>query len=130
MLTRRDLGRLALAGMPRAAAFLSLGNVNWRAMAQRTAEVNRSYVNGVQFGLQPFCYHDLAMTPENRGTLVRRLVQNGFGTVELHATWVEPRFTGGGVSAPEARAKLRAWRLSQPVEHYQSVRNEFDAAGI
>jgi hypothetical protein len=51
---------------------------------------NRSYISGVQFGLQPFCYHDLAMTPENRATLIQRLVRNNMGMVELHATWVEP----------------------------------------
>jgi len=70
------------------------------------------------------------MTPENRGTLIRRLVQNGFGMVELHATWVEPRFNDPGVSAAEARDRLRTWRLSHPVEHYRRIKNEFDAAGI
>jgi hypothetical protein len=90
---------------------------------------NRSLVGGVQFGLQPFCYHDLAMTPENRPALVNRLVQNGMGTVELHATWVEPRFSAPGVSEEAAREKLRAWRLGNP-DHYRAVKNEFDEAGI
>ena len=90
-LTRRAFGKLVMAGVP-AARF---------AAKQRVA--NRSFIGGVQFGLQPFCYHDLAMTPENRGTLVSRLVQNGMGMVELHATWVEPRFTGSGISAADAR---------------------------
>ncbi len=53
----------------------------------------------MQFGLQPFCYHDLAMTRENRPTLIKRLVQNGMGMVELHATWVEPRFNVPGAPA-------------------------------
>jgi len=91
---------------------------------------NRSFVGGVQFGLQPFCYHDLAMTPENRSTLVHRLVQNGMGLVELHATWVEPRFDGPGISAEAAREQLRAWRLGSPVDHYRTVKKEFDEAGI
>jgi hypothetical protein len=43
-------------------------------------------VNGVQLGLQPFCYHDLEMTPENRPELIRRLVVNGINAVELHST--------------------------------------------
>ena len=84
----------------------------------------------MQFGLQPFCYHDLAMTPENRSTLVNRLVQNGMGMVELHATWVEPRFTGSGISAEAAREKLRAWRVGNPVDHYRMVKKEFDEAGM
>ena len=70
------------------------------------------------------------MTPENRGTLVKRLVQNGLGMVELHATWVEPRFNGPGVNGQEAREKLRAWRLSNPVDHYRRIKKEFDDAGI
>ena len=91
---------------------------------------NRSIIGGVQFGLQPFCYHDLVMTPENRATLVKRLVQNGMGMVELHATWVEPRFTAPGVSAETAREKLRAWRVGNSVDHYRVVKKEFDEAGI
>src|SRR4029078_12260427 len=90
---------------------------------------NRSLIGGLQFGLQPFCYHDLAMTPENRSTLVKRLVQNGMGMVELHATWVEPRFVSAGAGG-DAREKLRSWRLSRPADHYQAVKREFDDAGI
>jgi sugar phosphate isomerase/epimerase len=121
-MTRREFGKMALAGLPVvASSSIDLG-------AQ--AGANRSFIGGVQFGLQPFCYHDLPMTPENRGTLIRRLVQNGFGMVELHATWVEPRFNDPRVSASAAREKLRHWRLGNPVEHYRSIRKEFDAAGI
>jgi sugar phosphate isomerase/epimerase len=130
VMTRRDFGRLAITGAS------SLGAVSaWvhgpRAQAGEplVRSGNRSLIGGVQFGLQPFCYHDLPMTPENRATLVKRLVQNGFGLVELHATWVEPRFTDS--SGPdEARTKQRDWRLSQPVDHYSRVKREFDEAGI
>jgi sugar phosphate isomerase/epimerase len=121
-MTRREFGKTALAGLPVVAS--SSIDVGAQAGA------NRSFIGGVQFGLQPFCYHDLPMTPENRGTLIRRLVQNGFGMVELHATWVEPRFNNPGVSASEAREKLRNWRLSNPVEHYRSIKKELDTAGI
>src|SRR4029453_8390291 len=121
-ITRREFGRMALAGLP----LVTLSSVELAAQAP----TNRSFIGGVQFGLQPFCYHDLPMTPENRSTLIRRLVQNGFGMVELHATWVEPRFNDAGISASEAREKLRNWRLSNPIEHYRSIRKEFDAAGI
>ena len=113
-LTRREFGRLAIAG------------ASWMgAAAARKDAGNRSLIGGVQFGLQPFCYHDLAMTPENRPTLVKRLVQNGLGMVELHATWVEPRFADPGVRPEETREKQRAWRLSQPVDHYRRVKREF-----
>jgi len=104
-------------------------------MAGRTSlgfsqAANRSLIGGVQFGLQPFCYHDLAMTPDNRGTLLNRLVQNGFGMVELHATWVEPRFNGTGPAGGPAREELRAWRLSRPLDHYRNVKKEFNDAGV
>ena len=117
-LSRRDFGRLIAGTSIMAAAS------GWKDAG------NRSLIGGVQFGLQPFCYHDLAMTPDNRPTLVKRLVQNGLGMVELHATWVEPRFADPGVSLEEAREKQRAWRLTQPVDHYAAVKREFDQAGI
>jgi len=120
-LTRRSFSKLALSGVP-----------GWPviSMAQPPARPNRSYINGVQFGLQPFCYHDLAMTVENRSTLVKRLVQNGMGMVELHATWCEPRFNGPVTSAQGAREKLRNWRLNPPADHYTKIKKEFDDAGI
>lgn len=98
--------------------------------AQTPQPGSRSLINGVQFGLQPFCYHDLAMTPENRPILFDRLVQNGMGVVELHATWVEPRFTSPGVSAQQAREKLRDWRLHAPEDHYMKIRKEAADLGI
>jgi sugar phosphate isomerase/epimerase len=121
ILTRRGFGKIALAGLPAMAA-ISVG--------EAAATPNRSYINGVQFGLQPFCYHDLAMNRENRPILVKRLVQNGLGMVELHATWVEPRFNDPGVNTQEAREKLRNWRLTTPADYYRKIKKEFDNAGI
>ena len=121
-LTRRAFGRLAGGS--------GLVHICGRGFAQVPSNLNRSYINGVQFGLQPFCYHDLAMTPENRNVLLRRLVQNGMGMVELHATWVEPRFDAAGVSAAEAREKLRRWRAGTPPEYYRNIRKEFEEAGV
>jgi sugar phosphate isomerase/epimerase len=57
-------------------------------------------------------------------------VQNGFGMMELHATWCEPRFDAPGVSAQAAREKLRQWRVTTPAAYYQSIKKEFDGAGI
>ena len=126
MYTRREFGASLAAGIPALASLTSSAHV----LAQSAMPPNRSLVNGVQFGLQPFCYHDLPMTAANRGTLIKRLVQNGLGMVELHATWVEPPFAAPGVSAAEAREKLRHWRLTAPASFYRSIRQEFDAAGI
>jgi sugar phosphate isomerase/epimerase len=123
--TRREFGTLLLAGIPALAA-----RPRATLRAQSAVHSNRSRINGVQFGLQPFCYHDLAMTPENRGTLINRLVQNGLGMVELHATWVEPRFAAPGVVPAVAREKIREWRVTASPAFYQSIRKEFDDAGI
>jgi len=123
-LTRRDFGKLALAGGS------SLAGIAPAPFEQSATAPNRSHIHGVQFGLQPFCYHDLPMTRENRPTLITRLVQNGMGMVELHATWVEPRFNAPGVSASDAREKLRQWRVTASPDYYRSIRREFDDAGI
>ena len=120
---RRDFGKVVVTGISGLAVLL-------RAREVPAQAPNRSLINGVQFGLQPFCYHDLAMIRENRGELIRRLVRNGMGMVELHATWVEPRFNDPGVSAAAARDQLRAWRVSPPAGYYHGIRKELDDAGV
>jgi sugar phosphate isomerase/epimerase len=126
--TRRDFGRMAAAGVPAIGGWIA-APFEQRA-ARPVAGQNRSLINGVQFGLQPFCYHDLAMTRENRPTLIKRLVENGMGMVELHATWCEPRFDGPGIADEAAREQLREWRLNPPAGYYAAIKKEFDAAGI
>src|SRR5438309_6460499 len=77
-LTRRGFGKLAAAGAPWLCGFCDLGNRS-KALAQAFAPRINSVINGVQMGLQPFCYHDLPMTVQNRPTLIQRMVQNGLG---------------------------------------------------
>lgn len=125
--TRREFGRIAAASLPAGAEWIG---TTLEQRAPQPAGPNRSLVNGVQFGLQPFCYHDLPMTRENRPTLIKRLVENGMGMVELHATWCEPRFDAPGVTTEAAREKLREWRLNPPPGYYAAIKQEFDAAGI
>ncbi|MGH9572316.1 MAG: hypothetical protein ACRD40_02135 [Candidatus Acidiferrales bacterium] len=85
---------------------------------QAAAKID-SNIRGVQFGLQPFCYNDLPMSIEHRPILIQRMIQNGSGVVELHAVWVEPRFTGPGIDAAVARNKTREWRLSRGPGYYK-----------
>ena len=129
-ITRRDFGTLALGGLSTMVGMPRFGGSDATAWAQSAYLPNRSFIHGVQFGLQPFCYHDLLMIPENRQTLIKRLVQNGMGMVELHATWVEPRFNEPGVSAQEARERLRHWRVTATPEFYRAIRKEFDEVGL
>lgn len=126
--TRREFGRSTAAGMPMIGGWIP--SPIGQSATRPAARANRSIISGVQFGLQPFCYHDLAMTQENRPTLIKRLVENGMGMVELHATWCEPRFDGPGVAGEAAREKLREWRLNPPDGYYGAIKKEFDAAGI
>jgi hypothetical protein len=82
--SRRQFGTATLALLP---ASLSAwrGAAAASAFAQVSPPPNISFISGVQFGLQPFCYHDLPMNRQNRPTLLKRLVQNRMGVVELHA---------------------------------------------
>ena len=121
-LTRRELGQLVLGGIG-GLAISNFGNAT--AFAQANWKPNRSLIHGVQFGLQPFCYHDLVPSIENRPELIKRLLKNGFGMVELHAGWCEPTFSG-----QDAREQLRKWRTSRSDDHFRAIKKEFDAAGI
>lgn len=125
--TRRQFATTACAALPAALAGLHGATVPLLAQAPPR---NRSFVAGVQFGLQPFCYHDLPMTRETRGELLRRLVLNGMGVVELHATWCEPSFAAPGVSAADARRQLRDWRLGDTAAEFRAIRRQFEDAGV
>src|SRR5690348_17301135 len=116
-MNRRDFNKTVLGGVAGALLMHARG-----ARAQTRTSPNRSLNNRVQFGPQPFGDHNLPRIRENLGELIRRLVRNGMGSVELHATWVEPDLDG--ISASAARDKLREWRLKPPGGYYQSVRKE------
>lgn len=122
-ITRRQFNKIAVSGLPVVAALSSFGS----GLADAAPKID-SNIHGVEFGLQPFCYHDLPMSIENRPILIQRMVQNQLGIVELHGTWVEPRFTDADPQV--GRDKLRQWRLTTPPEYYRKVKQEFDAAGI
>lgn len=110
---------------------LALQMQGWtrRANAQ-TRLGSSSIVSGVQFGIQPFCYHDLDMTIANRPELLRRIVQNGLGMVELHAVWCEPSFATGAVNRQAAREMLREWRTKTSRSYYEGIRKEFNDQGV
>jgi sugar phosphate isomerase/epimerase len=121
MYSRREFGQLALAGV----AVPLLG---------RLAD---SKVGGVRLGVQTYSFRDLprAEGADHIDVVIKAMTDCGLRECELWAPQVEPRFGPiGRGTAPETRQKarqdLRAWRTETPIDHFRSVRKEFDAAGL
>ncbi len=123
--SRRDVLKLALAGVPLSAAF---------------AQKINSKIDGVQLGVQSYSFRDLPLDDA-----IKAMVADGLGDCELFSPHIEL----GGTTAPEhefqrenmtsdqrraARAaqekKLHDWRLSVPLDYFKQVRAKFDRAGI
>ena len=146
MYSRRDFGRLALAGLPLSAA---LGKIN-------------STVAGVQLGVCTYSFRDMPRTgPDDVDTVIQALKECGAGQCELFSPQLEPqdpvltqlmrdaktpgpdgklpsmqemgrkyREAMHGPGASKHREELRQWRLTTPASHFAEIRKRFDAAGI
>ena len=126
--TRRDLCKLALAGLPLSAAL---------------AQASRSKVDGVQLGVQSYSFRDLPFEQA-----LQAMVHDGLFDCELFS----PHIEAGGIdtmkdllhppggkhlSHDEMAAafkayneKVRAWRLSVPLNYFSGVRQKFEKAGV
>jgi len=121
MFSRRDFGKMALAGLPLSVAL---------------AKINSKF-GGVQIGVQSYSYRDLPLDEAIQG-----MVADGIGECELFSPHIEPRrprpqgAPGGGRPAPDkaardaAREELRKWRLNVSADEIKGVRKKFDDAGI
>jgi len=127
MLTRRNLGKLALASLPLARAF---GKID-------------SKIAGVQLGSQSYSFRDLPFDEA-----LKAMAADGLGDCELFAQHIEGGNTdkapslGGGrrsagppdpavVAARKAeREELRKWRTTVSLDYFKGIRKKFDAAGI
>jgi sugar phosphate isomerase/epimerase len=95
-------------------------------------------IGGVKLGVQTYSLRDLPRPAA--GDMVEPLIKGmsacGFTECELWAPQIEPAspFGRGANVTPEerqkARADLRRWRVETPLEHFQTIRKKFDAAGI
>jgi sugar phosphate isomerase/epimerase len=122
MITRREFGQVALAGL----ALPKLG----------FAQV----VGGVRLGVQTYSFRDLPRSDGDAIDVVIRAMKDcGATECELFAPQVEPVFSSGARGArgappsPEAvkaREDLRKWRLETPLDHFRNVGKKFEAAGI
>ncbi len=149
MKTRREFGKVLLAGLP---ASLALA-----------ARID-SRVNGVRIGTITYSFRDFPRTPgtDNVDAVIQALTECGIGEIELFSPNVEPASAlsagpgrpgaasqnrGSGPPNPQeqtaafrarmrtpeamkAREELRQWRLATPMEHFRAVRKKFDDAGI
>src|SRR5215831_5955946 len=100
MYSRRDFGKIALAGIPATAALAQLHKID-------------SKIAGVQIGTQSYSFRDL---PLDRA--IAAIAEVGLGECELYAPHVEPQagMPAQGQSQADARKAareaLRNWRLT------------------
>jgi sugar phosphate isomerase/epimerase len=140
MVSRRDFGKMALAGLPLSAA--------WRAAADPAT-------NGVRLGVATYSYRDLLRTPgrDNVDDVIKALQFAGAQEIELHSANTEPAGPNSGPAVPPppsaypppikppspeevaaarlaVRNSLRRWRLAVPIANHEAFRARFQAAGI
>lgn len=126
MYTRREFGKLALAG-------LALPRIAGAAVSP--------IVNGVRLGVQTYSFRDLPRAPGGDAvdTVISAMKDCELVECELWAPQIEPQSAsgrGGGrrgeasAEAQKAREDLRKWRLETPLDHFRDIRKKFDAAGI
>ncbi len=123
MISRREFGRLALAGLA----------------LPRVVVAADSTVSGVRLGAQTYSFRDLPRTPGDAvDAVIGAMTACGLSECELWAPQIEPQFPAGrgqrgappSPEAVKAREDLRAWRLTTPLDHFQAIKKKFDAAGI
>jgi sugar phosphate isomerase/epimerase len=129
--SRRDLGKLALAGLPLASAL-------------RAAKIDSKF-NGVQIGAITYSFNSIA-NPDPEA-IIRAYGEIGIGEAELMSNHCEalagaPRAAGRGGGrgtplTPEQQAArqaqqeaLRQWRAGSGPETWKGVRKKFEDTGI
>ncbi len=129
-LTRRDLGKLALAAP---------------AAALMAADKPNSLFNGVQIGVITYSYR--SMPDQSAEAYLKYITDSGVSAIELMGDPAEsyagrpsqsPRGPGRGQQpTPEQRAQrqaeqeaLKAWRLSVSMDKYKTLRKMYNDAGV
>ena len=106
MYSRRDLGRIALAGAPMA----------WPVAALNATSRINSTVAGVRLGTQTYSFREKPLDG-----VVQAMVACDLGDCEVFSPHVEPKLP---------REELRKWRLTTPLAEMKAARKKFDDAGI
>src|SRR5436190_3105192 len=126
MITRREFGHLALAGL---------------ALPRVRLEATTSVFHGVRLGAQSYSFRDLPRTPGGDAVdqVIRAFQECELFECELFAPQVEPQFNSGArgrrgdppsPQAVKAREDLRKWRLETPLDHFRAIGDRFRKAGI
>ena len=141
--TRREFGKLAIAGLP-AAAVLGSSDSVFGAFLQ--APKPNSLINGVQIGTITYSYRSM---PDQSGeATLKYVVDSGISAIELMSGPAE-QFAGAppsgnvggggrrGQQTPEQQAlqrasaeQLKQWRLSVSIDKYKVLRKKYNDAGV
>jgi sugar phosphate isomerase/epimerase len=144
--TRREFGKLALAGLPAAATLGSTGSII-SAFAQVKPS---SLIDGVQIGVITYSYR--SMPDQTAEATLRYVVDSGLSAIELMGGPVESFAgapaggRGGGrgrgqqltpeqqaarqAAQREAAGQLKAWRLSVSMDRFKALRRLYNDAGV
>ena len=149
-MTRRNFGKLAVAGIPAVSLALS---ASWASAATKP----NSKIDGVQLGAQTYSFRDLPTIDD----VLHALVTAGLSSCELFSPEIEPggvaavmgplvrpRAPGGAsptdgqqmmaeyqawTQSPEYkkhRQDVRQWRISTPMGYFNGIRKKFNDAGV
>ena len=101
MYSRRDLGKLALAGLPLAASAAARPN---------------SKVKGVMIGAVTYSFRD-----RNLDEMLKAMNEVGLSYAEMWQGHAEPKLS---------KEELRKWRMEVSLDEFKKIRKKIDAAGI
>jgi sugar phosphate isomerase/epimerase len=117
MYSRRDFGKIMLAGVP--LSMISLPEI-------------KSAFKGVRIGIQSYSFRTLSLDDA-----LKAMAEIGIGECELFSGHIEPRPqmgppgpNGRPTPNPGFRDEIRKWRLTTPLDTFTAVKKKFDAAGV
>jgi sugar phosphate isomerase/epimerase len=123
MYTRREFGLMTITAL---------------AVPRSLMAAIDSKVGGVRVGVQTYSFRDLPRPDADAvDVIIKAMTACGLGECELWSPQIEPRFppgpgpvASGSPEAQKARADLRAWRLTTPIDHFRAIRKKFETAGL
>jgi sugar phosphate isomerase/epimerase len=121
MWTRRDFGKLVLAGVGG-----SVGGTSLLKSIVSAAERPNSLINGVQIGTITYSYR--SMPDQSAEATLRYIVDSGINAIELMNGPAESY--AGAPSGRGGAAQLKQWRLSASMDKYKALRKMYNDAGV